>query len=99
LFTAKKEAFEWIRTGQKSIELRRGKAKQGNNAVFQCGKHILIGIIVKKEEGSLRDVLREDNYKNTIPSANNLEEAINYIKKLYGTVEETFTAHSFELKE
>jgi hypothetical protein len=30
----KKEVFEWIRTGQKNIELRRGKAKQGNNAVL-----------------------------------------------------------------
>jgi hypothetical protein len=34
--------------------------------------------MVKKEEGSLTDVLREDNYKNIIPSANTLEEAINY---------------------
>jgi len=34
----KKEVFEWIRTGQKSIELRRGRAKKGNNAVFQCGR-------------------------------------------------------------
>ena len=36
----KKEVFEWIRTGQKTIELRRWKAKQGNNAVFQCGRII-----------------------------------------------------------
>jgi len=26
----KKEVFEWIRTGQKNIELRRGKAKKGD---------------------------------------------------------------------
>jgi len=92
----KKEVFEWIRTGQKSIELRRGKAKQGNNAVFQCGRNIIKGIIVKKEEGSLTDALRGDNYKNIIPSANTLEEAINYIKKLYGTTEGVFTAYYFE---
>jgi len=36
----------------------------------------------------LIDVLRQDNYKNLIPSASILEEAINYIKKLYGTTEE-----------
>ena len=30
-------------------------------------------------EGKLTDVLRKDNYKNIIPSANTLEEAINYI--------------------
>jgi hypothetical protein len=34
LFMVKKEVFEWTRTGQKTIELRRGKAKQDNNAVF-----------------------------------------------------------------
>jgi len=39
----KKEVFEWIRTGQKTIELRRGKAKQGNEAVFLCGRNILRG--------------------------------------------------------
>jgi len=32
----KKEVFEWIWTGQKTIELRRGKAKKGDVAVFQC---------------------------------------------------------------
>jgi len=52
-----------MRTGKKTIELRRGKAKQGDNAVFQCVRNILRGIIVKKEEGSLTDVLRQDNYK------------------------------------
>ncbi len=47
------------------------------------------------EEGNLTDVLREDNYKNLISSANTLQEAINYIKKLYGTTEGIFTAKSF----
>ena len=45
----------------------------------------------------MTDVLREDNYKNIIPSANTLEEAINYIKKLYGTIEGVFTAYYFEM--
>jgi len=40
-----------------------------------CGRKI-----VKKEEDKSTDVLREDNYKNIIPSANAPEEAINYIK-------------------
>jgi len=38
LFVIKKEVFEWIRRGNKTIELRRGKAKKGDVAVFQCGK-------------------------------------------------------------
>jgi len=34
----KKEVFEWIHTGQKNIELRRGKANKDDVAVFQCGR-------------------------------------------------------------
>jgi len=37
----KKEVFEWIRTGQKTLELRRGKAMKGDVAVFQCERNIL----------------------------------------------------------
>jgi hypothetical protein len=29
----KKEVFEWIRTGQKTIELRRGRDREGDKAV------------------------------------------------------------------
>jgi len=36
----KNEVFEWIRTGQKNIELRKGKAKKGDVLVFQCGMKI-----------------------------------------------------------
>jgi hypothetical protein len=43
----KKEVFEWVRTGQKTIKLRKGKPKQGDDAVFQCGRNILRGNIVK----------------------------------------------------
>jgi hypothetical protein len=50
-----------------------------------------------KEEGSLTDVLRQGNYKKIIPSANDLDEAITYLKSLYGTVEGTFTAYHFRL--
>jgi len=50
LFTVKKEAFEWVINKQKSIELRRGKAKKGDAAVFQCGRNNLRRKIVKREE-------------------------------------------------
>ena len=92
----KKEVFEWIRTGQKNIELRIGKAKKGDVAVFQCGRNILRRKIIKREEGNLTGVLRKDNYKKIIPSAHSLEEAVNYIKKLYETTEGVFTAYYFE---
>ena len=97
LFMVKKEVFEWIRTGQKTIELRRGKAMKGDVAVFQCGRSILRRKIIKKEEGTLTEVLRQGNYKKIIPIANSLEKAIDYLKKLYGTTEGIFTAYFFDL--
>ena len=57
LFMVKKEVFEWIRSGQKNIELRRGKPKKGDVAVFQCGRNILRRKIIKKDEDNLTDVL------------------------------------------
>jgi ASC-1-like (ASCH) protein len=87
----KKQVFDWIRTRQKTIELRRGRAREGDKAVFQCGRNILRGIIAKKEQGNLTDVLRQDNYKNIIPIAYCLEEAITYFKGLCGIVEGRFT--------
>ena len=98
LFFVKNEVFEWIKTEQKNIELRKGKAKKGDVAVFQCGRNILRRKIIKREEGILTDVLRKGNYKNVIPSANTLEEAINYIKELYGTTEGVFSAYFFDLR-
>jgi len=67
----------------------------GDVILFQCGRSILRRKIIEKDEGKLTDVLRQDNYKNIIPSANTLEEAINYIKKLYGTTEGIFSAYYF----
>ena len=59
----------------------------GDVAVFQCGRNISRRKIIKREEGNLTDVLRKDNYKNIIPSANTLEKATNYVRKLYETSE------------
>jgi hypothetical protein len=41
----KKEVFEWIRTGQKTIELRRGRARESDKAVFQSLIKGLYGIV------------------------------------------------------
>ena len=97
LFMVKKEVFEWIKTGQKTIELRKGKAKAGDHAVFQCGRNILRGRIISKDEGNLSTLLHNLNFKEIIPTANNVEEATAYIKKLYGTTNGTFTAYQFAL--
>jgi ASC-1-like (ASCH) protein len=89
----KKEVFEWIKTGQKTIELRKGKAKSGDQAVFQCGRKVLRGKIVKKDEGSLVTLLQSLNFKQIIPTANSVEEATAYINKLYGSTDGMFTAY------
>jgi len=41
--------------------------------------------------------LRQDNYKNIIPIAHSLKEAITYLKGLYGIAKGTFTAYHFDL--
>jgi ASC-1-like (ASCH) protein len=93
----KKEVFELIKTGKKTIELRKGRAKSGDQAVFQCGRNILRGKIVRKVEGNLQTLLQSINFKQIIPTANSAEEAKAYIKKLYGTTDGTFTAYQFAL--
>jgi len=93
----KKEVFEWIKTGKKTIELRKGIVRAGDQAVFQCGRHILRGKIVRKDEGDLSALLQKFNFKEIIPSAKNVEEAKAYIKKLYGTTGGIFTAYQFTL--
>ena len=93
----KKEVFEWIKAGKKTIELRKGKAKAGEQAVFQCGGNILRGKITRKSEGNLSALLQNFNFKEIIPSAHSVEEAKAYIKKLYGTTNGTFATYQFAL--
>jgi len=38
----------------------------------------------------LKDLLRPDNYKKITPIANNFEEAVTYLKKIYGNVDGIF---------
>jgi len=97
LFLVKKEVFEWVKTGKKTIELRKGKAKSGDQAVFQCSRNLLRGKIVRRDEGNLQTLLQSLNSKQIIPTANSAEEAKAYIKKLYGTTDGTFTAYQFAL--
>jgi ASC-1-like (ASCH) protein len=85
--------LEWIKEGKKTIDVRRGKVQSGETAVFQCGFDILRVPIVKREQGSLAEIVREDTYKLIIPSANSLNEAISYLHQLYGTMDGVFTAY------
>jgi hypothetical protein len=93
LFPAKKEVYAWIKDGKKTIDIRKGNARQGNTAVIQSGAHHLRLSIVKKETGKLTDVIRNDNYQQVIPSAENLKAALDYLCGLYGEGSGVFTAY------
>ncbi len=96
LLYARKEVFQWLKSGQKTIDVRKGPPLNGCDAVFQCGRFVLRLRIVGKESGWLGDVVRLDNYKRVIPSAGSLEEAIAYFYGLYGDCEGVFTAYHVE---
>jgi hypothetical protein len=93
LLRVKKEVFHWVEENQKSVDIRKGKPQKGDIAVFQCGPHHLRRRIAKKETGKLTELVREDNYKAIIPTANSREEAIGYLQFLYGTNDGIFTAY------
>jgi ASC-1-like (ASCH) protein len=93
LFPAKKEVFAWIKEGKKTIDVRKGPARRGKVAVFQSGPSHLRLQIVKKETGKLTEVIRPDNYQSVIPSAKTFENALSYLRSLYGDEVGLFTAY------
>jgi ASC-1-like (ASCH) protein len=95
-FTVKRELFSWIKDGTKTIELRKGNASRGEIAVFLSGKEYLRLSIIKKETGSLAEVIRQDNFRQIIPSAERLQDAIDFLKALYKTDQGPFTAYYVE---
>ncbi len=93
LFLAKREVYSWLREGKKTVDVRKGRPRSGNVAVFQSGRSHLRKSIAKKEIGILTEVIRADNYKKIIPSAENVEEARNYLINIYGKDSGIFTAY------
>ena len=93
LFLTKKEVFEWLKQGQKTIDIRKGNPHRGEFAVFLSGSNSLRLKIVKKESGRLMDIVRSDNYRLVIPSAKDVGDAIVYLRKLYGVYDGVFTAY------
>jgi ASC-1-like (ASCH) protein len=88
----------WIKEGKKTIELRKGNASRGEIAVFLSGRNYLRLSITKKETGLLAEVIRQDNYRQIIPSAEKLQDALNYLRDLYKTDQGLFTAYYVEQK-
>jgi ASC-1-like (ASCH) protein len=98
LFFTRKEAFEWLKTGKKTIDIRKGTPHRGEVAVFQAGRKVLRMNIVKKEMGRLREVVRSDNYRLIVPSAVALDDAVAYLHELYGGGDDdVFTAYYIKL--
>jgi ASC-1-like (ASCH) protein len=93
LFMTKKEVFAWLKDGAKTIDVRKGAARRGDVAVFQSGPHCLELPIIRKETGKLTEVVRKDNFRQIISTAQNLEEALDYLRRLYPVDEAIFTAY------
>jgi len=93
LFRTKKEPFEWLILGKKTIDVRKGDSFGGQVAVYLSGRKVLRMKIVKKETGMLAQVIRVDNFRLVIPSADTVENAIAYLRDLYVGYECVFTAY------
>lgn len=93
LFWAKKEVFEWVRSGKKTIDIRKGKAFRGDIAVFQFGNQYVRLRISQKITGKLSEVISSENYTQVVPSARSVNEAFDYLHKIYGDYEGNFTAY------
>jgi hypothetical protein len=93
LFWAKKEVFVWLKTGTKTIDVRKGGPRTGSVAFFQSGPNHLELSIMKKETGLLNEVIRQDNFKLIIPTAATLRDAIDYLQRIYGSEAGVFTAY------
>jgi ASC-1-like (ASCH) protein len=99
-FRIKKQVYDWIKTGEKTIELRKGKNQRGSCITFLNGrKQCVKGVILRKREGKLDEVLNETTFKKIVPTAKTLDEAMEFIKQLYHSTEGTFTAYEFKLNQ
>ena len=93
LFRTKKEAFEWLTSSKKTIDVRKGNPHRGEVAVYLSGRKVLRMRIIKKETGKLSEVVRLDNYRLVIPSAVALDDALAYLRGLYVGYDGVFTAY------
>ncbi len=83
LFFAKKEVFAWLKSGVKTIDVRKGTPRKGSTAVFQSGASYLEFPIIKREVGTLEEIVTPENFQSVIPTARTLEEARSYLYRIY----------------
>jgi hypothetical protein len=97
VFFTKKEYFQALKQGKKTVDVRKGKPAQGSIAVFLSGPQVLRMKIACKENGKLADLVRVDNFRLIVPWANSLGEVIDLFGLLYRFgVEDIFTAYYVE---
>ena len=92
LFRIKKEPFEWLASSKKTIDVRKGNPHEGEVAVYLSGRRTA-DEVVKRESGRLAEIVRSDNYKQVIPSAVVVDDALAYLRVLYDGYEGIFTAY------
>jgi ASC-1-like (ASCH) protein len=97
LFLAKKEVFDWLLQGKKTIDVRKGRLIEGEKAVFISGPRKLTLRILETKSGKLIEVVRLDNFRQVIPSAASLDDALDYFRGLYEVCDGVFTAYSVVL--
>jgi ASC-1-like (ASCH) protein len=96
LLYTKKEVFQWLKDGTKTIDVRKGLPRDGEFAVFQCGPETLKMRIVAHKSGRLSDIIHDDNFLRVIPSATSVGDAWAFLRGLYPGYDEVFTAYYLE---
>jgi len=92
-FLAKREVFDWLLSGKKTIDVRRGRPIDADTVIFLSGPRRLTFRVVSRQAGLLGEVVHEKNFKQVIPTAGCVDEALAYFRGLYRDCEGVFTAY------
>jgi ASC-1-like (ASCH) protein len=90
---AKKEVLEWLKAGKKTIDIRKGNPRQGDRVLFVSGPYKLEMQVVGRQSGALGELIRSDNFRQVIPSAGSVDEAMDYLRRFYSDLDGVFTAY------
>jgi ASC-1-like (ASCH) protein len=99
-FLTKRQVYDWIRSGEKTIELRSGKSVKGDTITFLNGRcQTVKARILRKREGRLEDLVNTVTYRKIVPTAKSLDEAMAFVMGIYPLAEGTFTTYEFQLSK
>jgi ASC-1-like (ASCH) protein len=97
MLLAKKEVLQWIAEGKKTIDVRKGNPRSNEPTVlFASGTNQITATVTKKETGKLTEIITEANYKLVIPTAQNLQDAYDYLHAIYRGYDGVYTAYYIE---